>query len=62
VLGFSEDELKRMLTGAGAVDVRVGVGARKTGDPFTVLIACGTKPSAATHESHDNTKARKHDA
>ena len=43
VLGFSEEELKRMLAGAGLADVRVGIGARKTGDPFTVLIACGTK-------------------
>ena len=23
---------------------RVGIGARKTGDPFTVLLAAGTKP------------------
>jgi hypothetical protein len=27
--------------------VRVGVGARKAGDPFTVLIASGTKPAVA---------------
>ena len=43
VLGFSDEELKRMLAAAGLADVRVGVGARKTGDPFTVLIACGTR-------------------
>jgi ArsR family transcriptional regulator len=54
VLGFSDGELKRMLTSAGLRDVRVGVGARKTGDPFTVLLAAGTKPNAAA-------KARKHD-
>jgi hypothetical protein len=36
-----------MLTDAGLTDVRVGVGARKSGDPFTVLIAAGTKPQAA---------------
>jgi ArsR family transcriptional regulator len=42
-LGFDDDELKKMLTGAGLHDVKVGVGARKAGDPFTVLIACGTK-------------------
>jgi ArsR family transcriptional regulator len=43
-LGFDDEELKRLLTGAGLCDVKVGVGARKSGDPFTVLIASGTKP------------------
>ena len=43
-LGFSDMDLRRMLTDAGLLDVRVGVGARKLGDPFTVLIASGTKP------------------
>jgi ArsR family transcriptional regulator len=47
LLGFDEDELKRTLTAAGLCDVRVGVGARHIGDPFTVLIASGTKPNAA---------------
>ena len=54
VLGFSDAELKRMLTSAGLRDVRVGVGARKTGDPFTVLLASGTKPNATT-------KTRRHE-
>lgn len=43
-LGFSDLELKSLLEGAGLADVRVGVGARRTGDPFTVLTASGTKP------------------
>ena len=43
-LGFPDDELKQMLAGAGLRDVKVGVGARKAGDPFTVLVAAGTKP------------------
>ena len=43
-LGFDDEELKRMLTAAGLADVKVGVGARKSGDPFTVLIASGTVP------------------
>jgi SAM-dependent methyltransferase len=55
-LGFDDDELKRMLTAAGLANVTVGVGARKVGDPFTVLIASGTKTSATTktrrHEEH----------
>jgi SAM-dependent methyltransferase len=52
-LGFDDDELRRMLTAAGLADVKVGVGARKAGDPFTVLIASGTKSVTK------NTKARK---
>jgi hypothetical protein len=28
-------------------DVKVNVGARRTGDPFTVLIASGVKPVKA---------------
>jgi ArsR family transcriptional regulator len=47
VLGFADEELKKMLTSAGLRDVRVRVGARKAGDPFTVLIASGTKAQAA---------------
>jgi SAM-dependent methyltransferase len=44
-LGFADDELRRMLTAAGLTDVKVGVGARKAGDPFTVLVAAGVKPA-----------------
>jgi hypothetical protein len=43
VLGFDDAELEGMLVSAGLDDVRVGVGARKSGDPFTVLIASGVK-------------------
>src|SRR5204862_5939622 len=32
-LGFADDELRRMLAAAGVADVKVGVGARKSGDP-----------------------------
>jgi ArsR family transcriptional regulator len=46
-LGFDDGELKRMLIEAGLRDANVGVGARKAGDPFTVLIASGVKPQAA---------------
>jgi ArsR family transcriptional regulator len=44
-LGFKDEELGRLLKGAGLVDVKVGVGARRTGDPFTVLVASGVKPA-----------------
>jgi ArsR family transcriptional regulator len=43
-LGFEDDELRRMLVAGGLTAVKVGVGARKAGDPFTVLIASGKKP------------------
>ncbi|HUF23883.1 MAG TPA: metalloregulator ArsR/SmtB family transcription factor [Vicinamibacterales bacterium] len=43
-LGFKDVELKKMLAGAGFARVQLRVGARKTGDPFTVLVAGGTKP------------------
>lgn len=47
-LGFTASELERLFTGAGLADVRVTIGARKTGDPFVVLVASGGKaPSDA---------------
>jgi ArsR family transcriptional regulator len=45
-LGFEDDELVRLLEGAGLEHVRVGVGARLHGDPFTVLVASGRRPHA----------------
>lgn len=45
-LGFSDDRLRHLLREAGFEALTVGVGARKTGDPFTVLIAVGTKPAS----------------
>lgn len=45
LLGFSDDALGQMLTDAGLRNVQVSVGARKVGDPFTVLIASGQKKS-----------------
>ena len=52
-LGFDDDELRKMLTSAGLGDVKVGVGARKAGDPFTVLIASGTKVHATKPRRHE---------
>jgi ArsR family transcriptional regulator len=43
-LGFTATELEALLRGPGLTRVRVEVGARRTGDPFTVLIASGVKP------------------
>lgn len=42
-LGFADADLERLLGDAGLHDARVQVGARQTGDPFTVLIASGVK-------------------
>src|SRR3954454_19883324 len=52
-LGFDDNELRKMLIAAGLADVKMGVGARKAGDPFTVLVASGTKTGTR------QTKARK---
>jgi ArsR family transcriptional regulator len=43
-LGFADEDLKKLLRQAGLSNVRLSVGAHKTGDPFTVLIASGEKP------------------
>ena len=43
-LGFSYAQLETLLGTAGLSDVRIQVGARKTGDPFAVLVASGRKP------------------
>jgi ArsR family transcriptional regulator len=42
-LGFTDGELAEFLTGEGLSDVKMRVGARLPGDPFTVLIASGVK-------------------
>src|SRR5262245_49181250 len=50
-LGFSDDVIAKLLKAAGLTDVKVGVGARRTGDPFTVIVASGVKPGApARHD------------
>ena len=41
--GFSDDQLAGLLTRAGFSDVKVTLGARRTNDPFAVLLAIGTK-------------------
>jgi ArsR family transcriptional regulator len=42
-LGFSNAQLEKLLRAAGLGEVRVHVGAKKTGDPFVVLVASGIK-------------------
>jgi len=58
-LGFADDELRQMLTASGLTDVKVGVGARKAGDPFTVLVAAGVKPATKNTKRTPLTKHTK---
>jgi len=59
-LGFEDGVLAALLRAAGLEAVKLGVGARKAGDPFTVLVASGVKPAADdTNTSRTNvTKER----
>jgi ArsR family transcriptional regulator len=41
--GFSDEHLSGLLTRAGLTDIRVALGARRTNDPFAVLLAIGSK-------------------
>src|SRR4051812_2847650 len=45
--GFADEALQQMMRAAGFTGVRVSVGTRRAGDPFTVLIASGAKRAAA---------------
>jgi ArsR family transcriptional regulator len=45
-LGFSDDAMAKLLASAGLTGIRVNIGARRTGDPFTVIVASGMKPGA----------------
>jgi ArsR family transcriptional regulator len=45
-LGFDDEELKALLKGASLSEVKLTIGSRKTGDPFTVLVASGLKTPA----------------
>ena len=42
-LGFSDEQLRQLLSTTGFEKAKVRVGARTPGDPFVVLIAAGTK-------------------
>jgi ArsR family transcriptional regulator len=45
--GFADETLKQLLAGAGLQEIKLTVGARRVGDPFTVLVASGVKPDKA---------------
>jgi ArsR family transcriptional regulator len=48
-LGFDEEQLRAWLDACGLERVRVTVGARLRGDPFTVLVASGRKGAGRGH-------------
>lgn len=47
-LGFADTRLASLLKGAGLTDIKVTVGARRAGDPFTVLVASGRRGATRT--------------
>jgi ArsR family transcriptional regulator len=51
--GFADDHLTGLLTRAGFTDVKVSLGARRTNDPFTVLLAIGTKKGKVRSEKSE---------
>jgi len=59
--GFTEERLKTLVSGAGFTAVTVRVGARRPGDPFTVLIAAATRPGAGRRPipSHAGSRPRR---
>jgi ArsR family transcriptional regulator len=44
-LGFADEQLQELLSQAGLVDVKVTIGSRRSGDPFIVLVASGSRPA-----------------
>jgi SAM-dependent methyltransferase len=53
-LGFSDEHLSGLLNRAGFGDIRVTLGARRTNDPFAVLLAIGTKKSKNKEQKTKN--------
>lgn len=45
--GFSDDHLEGLLSRAGFTDVKVTLGARRTNDPFAVVLAVGARSASA---------------
>jgi ArsR family transcriptional regulator len=56
-LGFSDARLASLLEGAGFADITVGLGARRTGDAFTVLVASGRKPAVREGSTSEHSKS-----
>ena len=55
--GFADKRLSALLRAAEFTSVRVDVGARRTGDPFTVLVASGMKRVGRHGTRHVDTES-----
>lgn len=57
-LGFDDAELRSLLEDAGLSGVKISVGARRARDPFTVLIASGTRQPGRSTSKKDRRHVR----
>jgi ArsR family transcriptional regulator len=51
--GFSDEQLGALLKGAGLTEVKITPGARRTNDPFAVVLAVGTKSASARRKQSE---------
>jgi len=58
-LGFDDERLRSLIAEAGFTDVHVRVGSRRAGDPFTVLIAVGTKSNGKRENGPPKLRAKR---
>jgi ArsR family transcriptional regulator len=58
-LGFRDEALREMLAACGLTNIKLAVGARKAGDPFTVIVASATKPVPVARETAKSRKSTK---
>lgn len=53
-LGFADEQLQTLLTDAGFSGITTATGARRTGDPFSVVVACAVKQRNRVSFSRDS--------
>ena len=49
-LGFSDEQLGALLTRAGFGEIKITLGARRTNDPFAVVLAVATRQKSRDHK------------
>jgi ArsR family transcriptional regulator len=57
-LGFADEHLETLLRDAGLSDIKLTVGSRRAGDPFTVLVASGSKPARSARAGAKGSERR----
>jgi ArsR family transcriptional regulator len=57
-LGFADRDLERLLKEAGLGEVKLSVGSRRAGDPFTVLIGSGVRSGSRDRVRGSKTSRR----